>query len=128
MVLPDVAGAALWGLVRAAQAEHPGRFQLLDLPGDPAAADDRALLAAVAAGQPHGAVRDGRVLHPDVAPAAIDVTAPGLAAGTVLVTGATGALGRAVARHLVTRHGVRSLLLAGRRALPPTARTPWSPN
>ncbi|MGA5164383.1 type I polyketide synthase [Streptomyces pseudogriseolus] len=115
VVLPDVAGAALWGLVRAAQAEHPGRFQLLDLPGDPADADDRALLAAVAAGQPHGAVRDGRVLHPDVAPAAIDVTAPGLAAGTVLVTGATGALGRAVARHLVTRHGVRSLLLAGRR-------------
>ncbi|MGC3004952.1 beta-ketoacyl reductase, partial [Streptomyces sp. G35A] len=30
-------------------------------------------------------------------------------------TGATGTLGRAVTRHLVTRHGVRSLLLAGRR-------------
>ncbi|MFI6039931.1 SDR family NAD(P)-dependent oxidoreductase, partial [Streptomyces sp. NPDC051315] len=114
VTLPDIPGAALWGLVRSAQAEHPGRFQLLDLPGDPADADDRALLAAVAAGRPHGAVRDGRLLHPDAAPAPA-ATAPDLAAGTVLVTGATGTLGRAVARHLVTRHGVRSLLLAGRR-------------
>ncbi|MER8188598.1 SDR family NAD(P)-dependent oxidoreductase, partial [Kitasatospora sp. NPDC094015] len=36
-------------------------------------------------------------------------------AGTVLVTGGTGTLGRLVARHLVTAHGVRHLLLASRR-------------
>ncbi|MCX5195606.1 SDR family NAD(P)-dependent oxidoreductase [Streptomyces sp. NBC_00249] len=36
-------------------------------------------------------------------------------AGTVLVTGATGALGALVARHLVTGHGVRHLLLTSRR-------------
>ncbi|MFE9683955.1 SDR family NAD(P)-dependent oxidoreductase [Streptomyces sp. NPDC006285] len=35
--------------------------------------------------------------------------------GTVLVTGGTGTLGSAVARHLVTEHGVRHLVLAGRR-------------
>ncbi|MFE4801977.1 SDR family NAD(P)-dependent oxidoreductase, partial [Streptomyces sp. NPDC056708] len=35
--------------------------------------------------------------------------------GTVLVTGATGALGGLVARHLVAEHGVRSLVLTGRR-------------
>ncbi|WP_327674626.1 type I polyketide synthase [Kitasatospora sp. NBC_00458] len=35
--------------------------------------------------------------------------------GTVLVTGGTGALGRLVAHRLVTRHGVRHLLLAGRK-------------
>ncbi|WTR18939.1 SDR family NAD(P)-dependent oxidoreductase [Streptomyces sp. NBC_00138] len=35
--------------------------------------------------------------------------------GTVLITGGTGTLGALVARHLVTRHGVRHLLLAGRR-------------
>ncbi|MBF9134818.1 SDR family NAD(P)-dependent oxidoreductase, partial [Plantactinospora sp. S1510] len=35
--------------------------------------------------------------------------------GTVLVTGATGTLGGLLARHLVTRHGVRHLLLVGRR-------------
>ncbi|MET9498165.1 type I polyketide synthase [Streptomyces sp. NPDC006552] len=111
---PDVAGAALWGLVRSGQAEHPGRFQLVDLAGDTEDGDDLALLAAVACGRPQTAVRGGRVLHPDVAPAAAGDT-PALAAGTVLVTGATGTLGRTVARHLVTRHGVRSLLLAGRR-------------
>ncbi|MFE7777923.1 SDR family NAD(P)-dependent oxidoreductase [Streptomyces sp. NPDC057445] len=37
--------------------------------------------------------------------------------GTVLVTGGTGTLGSAVARHLVTRHGVRHLVLAGRKGL-----------
>ncbi|WP_432140034.1 type I polyketide synthase, partial [Streptomyces sp. bgisy154] len=112
--LPDVAGAALWGLVRSGQAEHPGRFQLVDLAADATDGDAPALLAAVASGRPHGAVRDGRVLYPDAAPAAAGA-APALADGTVLVTGATGTLGRAVARHLVTRHGVRSLLLTGRR-------------
>ncbi|MFL6124227.1 SDR family NAD(P)-dependent oxidoreductase, partial [Actinophytocola sp.] len=35
--------------------------------------------------------------------------------GTVLVTGGTGALGRDVARHLATRHGIRHLVLASRR-------------
>ncbi|WP_369691388.1 type I polyketide synthase [Streptomyces sp. DI166] len=38
-----------------------------------------------------------------------------LSHGTVLVTGATGALGGLVARHLVTTHGARHLLLASRR-------------
>ncbi|MGI5519991.1 SDR family NAD(P)-dependent oxidoreductase [Micromonospora sp. CA-259024] len=34
--------------------------------------------------------------------------------GTVLITGGTGTIGSLLARHLVTRHGVRHLLLAGR--------------
>uniref|UniRef100_UPI0004CB5AA3 type I polyketide synthase n=1 Tax=Streptomyces sp. NRRL S-646 TaxID=1463917 RepID=UPI0004CB5AA3 len=37
--------------------------------------------------------------------------------GTVLVTGGTGGLGALVARHLVTEHGIRHLLLASRRGL-----------
>jgi polyketide synthase 12 len=37
------------------------------------------------------------------------------AQGTVLITGGTGVLGRLVARHLVERHGVRSLVLASRQ-------------
>ncbi|MCW7947480.1 polyketide synthase, partial [Streptomyces hygroscopicus] len=40
---------------------------------------------------------------------------PDLGEGTVLVTGASGALGGLVARHLVSTHGVRSLLLLSRR-------------
>ncbi|WP_344318185.1 SDR family NAD(P)-dependent oxidoreductase, partial [Streptomyces javensis] len=35
--------------------------------------------------------------------------------GTVLVTGGTGTLGSAIARHLITRHGVRHLVLASRQ-------------
>ncbi|UUU26923.1 type I polyketide synthase [Streptomyces sp. DSM 40750] len=44
-------------------------------------------------------------------PAALDPN------GTVLVTGGTGALGGLVARRLVAEHGVRHLLLLGRRGL-----------
>ncbi|MEI5102896.1 SDR family NAD(P)-dependent oxidoreductase [Streptomyces sp. PmtG] len=39
----------------------------------------------------------------------------GFGGGTVLVTGGTGGVGSLVARHLVTEHGVRSLMLASRR-------------
>ncbi|WP_019305965.1 SDR family NAD(P)-dependent oxidoreductase, partial [Mycobacterium avium] len=38
-------------------------------------------------------------------------------AGTVLITGATGMAGSAVARHVVTRHGARNLVLVSRRGL-----------
>ncbi|MEV0414708.1 type I polyketide synthase [Streptomyces sp. NPDC050448] len=41
----------------------------------------------------------------------------GLGGGTVLVTGGTGGVGSLVARHLVTEHGVRSLMLASRRGM-----------
>ncbi|MFZ0230500.1 MAG: polyketide synthase dehydratase domain-containing protein, partial [Mycobacterium sp.] len=37
------------------------------------------------------------------------------AAGTVVITGATGMAGSALARHLVANHGARNLLLIGRR-------------
>ncbi|HET9623707.1 MAG TPA: SDR family NAD(P)-dependent oxidoreductase, partial [Kofleriaceae bacterium] len=41
--------------------------------------------------------------------------------GAVLITGGTGGLGALVARHLITRHGVRHLVLASRRADAATA-------
>ncbi|WP_394298604.1 type I polyketide synthase [Streptomyces griseus] len=41
----------------------------------------------------------------------------GFGGGTVLITGGTGGVGSLVARHLVAEHGVRSLLLAGRRGM-----------
>ncbi|MFJ4948101.1 SDR family NAD(P)-dependent oxidoreductase [Streptomyces sp. NPDC088760] len=114
--LTDAAGAAVWGLVRAAQAENPGRIVLLDLdPATDTPVDD--LLAPVlASGEPQVAVR-GQVLSvprlvraPESEPAV--AFRPG---GTVLVTGGTGSLGALVARHLVERHGVRHLVLASRR-------------
>ncbi|WP_207709994.1 type I polyketide synthase [Actinomadura macrotermitis] len=115
----DLAGAAVWGLVRSAQAEEPGRFVLADLEdGDPA--EDGGLGAALAAGAPQLAVRGGEALTPRLlpAPAAPDGTAPATrfgGPGQVLVTGGTGTLGGLVARHLVTAHGVGGLLLTSRR-------------
>ncbi|WP_410088761.1 SDR family NAD(P)-dependent oxidoreductase [Streptomyces sp. t39] len=110
-----LAGAAVWGLVRSAQAEHPGRLALVDTDGSDASL--RALPAALATGEPQTAVREGRLHVPRLTR---DIAAPERAAaapdpdGTVLVTGGTGTLGRLVARHLVTRHGVRRLLLTSR--------------
>ncbi|MEU4345796.1 polyketide synthase dehydratase domain-containing protein, partial [Nocardia sp. NPDC023852] len=43
------------------------------------------------------------------------IPAPLRPEGTVLITGGTGGLGAVAARHLVTEHGVRRLVLAGRR-------------
>ncbi|MFI2385776.1 SDR family NAD(P)-dependent oxidoreductase [Micromonospora sediminicola] len=109
----DLAGAAVWGLVRAAQLEHPGRLVLADLDGH----DPELLGRALAADEPQVALRDGRLLVPRLAPAEPDPTGAVdlVPDGTVLVTGATGALGGLVARHLVTHHKVRHLLLVGRR-------------
>ncbi|MFG1761661.1 SDR family NAD(P)-dependent oxidoreductase, partial [Micromonospora echinofusca] len=61
----DLARASLWGLVRSAQSEHPGRFTLLDT--DDAAASLAAVPAAVASGEPQLALRDGVPLVPRLA-------------------------------------------------------------
>ncbi|TXS42303.1 type I polyketide synthase, partial [Streptomyces sp. OR43] len=118
--------AAVWGLLRTAQSEHPGTFVLVD--SDDSAASERALAGALAADEPQLALREGRVLvprlariaahGPDTASPAPSVAGPD-GAGTVLLTGATGALGATIAERLITHHGVRHLLLAGRRG--PTA-------
>ncbi|MGX1632352.1 SDR family NAD(P)-dependent oxidoreductase, partial [Streptomyces albidoflavus] len=111
----DLANAPLWGMVRSAQAEHPGRFVLLDL--DDHEESCRALPAALASGEDQLVLRAGTVRVPRltrIAPAATE--APPLDPdGTALVTGATGGLGALVARHLVTAHGVRHLILTSRR-------------
>ncbi|MFE6972378.1 SDR family NAD(P)-dependent oxidoreductase [Streptomyces sp. NPDC057682] len=110
----DVRQAPVWGLLRAAQAENPGRFVLLDLEDD--APSPRTLAAALASGEPELAVRGGKVLAPRLArSSAAGGDTPWDPEGTVLITGGTGGLGAIVARHLVTGHGVRHLLLAGRR-------------
>ncbi|MCM2579597.1 SDR family NAD(P)-dependent oxidoreductase, partial [Streptomyces meridianus] len=110
----DVRQAPVWGLVRAAQAEHPGRFVLLDL--DDAPESLHAIPAALGSGEPELAVRGGTVLAPRLVRAAVGgADAPWDPRGTVLITGGTGGLGAIVARHLVTDHGVRRLLLTSRR-------------
>ena len=116
----DLVGAALWGLMRGAQAEHPGRFALVDVDAGTDAQDvDHAVAAALGCDEPQSAVRDGAVLVPRAtrrAAGAADGRAPltGAGDGTVLVTGGTGGVGSVVARHLVAAHGVRRLLLVSR--------------
>lgn len=52
----DLAGAAVWGLVRSAQTEHPGRIVLVD---SDAPLDDSALAAVVTTGEPQVLWRRG---------------------------------------------------------------------
>ncbi|MFE3140958.1 type I polyketide synthase [Streptomyces scopuliridis] len=134
----DLVHAPVWGMLRSAQTEHPGRLILIDLgtatatatgPGsavDTDSADGAAglLARAVRSGEPQAAVRGGGVLVPRLArtrtgapqaPDAAAETTPRWDHGTVLITGATGALGAIAARHLVVSHGARSLLLVSRR-------------
>ncbi|MFE3645866.1 type I polyketide synthase, partial [Streptomyces sp. NPDC059169] len=158
---PDDLGlAAVWGLVRAAEAENPGRFVLVDLDDDPASR--QAVPVTLTTGEPEVAVRGGRLLGrrlhavthgapkgaagtaeptdsarttepTDSGPTAEAADSARIAeagdsartaalarpafdtSGTVLLTGGTGTLGALLARHLVTRHGVRQLLVTSRR-------------
>ncbi|WP_340137795.1 type I polyketide synthase [Bailinhaonella thermotolerans] len=120
---PDPAGAAVWGLVRAAQAEHPGRVVLVDLDPEPGNArgsetpDAAGPAAVLRSGEPQVASRGGRLWAPRLERARLGEE-PATAwpvDGTTLITGGTGGLGALLARHLVTEHGVRHLLLTSRR-------------
>ncbi|MFI0193091.1 type I polyketide synthase, partial [Streptomyces sp. NPDC017082] len=103
----DPQAAAVWGLVRSAATEHPGRFVLVD-------GDDGGEVR-LAGDEPQLALRAGAVHVPRLERAR---TAPQPSPlgpeGTVLVTGGTGTLGGTIARHLAVRHGVRHLLLVSR--------------
>ncbi|MBB5101297.1 type I polyketide synthase [Streptomyces spectabilis] len=115
--VPDLVRAPVWGLVRAAQSEHPARFVLVDVDGHEKSLSR--LPAAVATGEPQIAVRNGTASVARLARLAVPAEAPEPEAfapdSTVLITGGLGVLGGVTARHLVTRHGVRNLVLTGRR-------------
>ncbi|OWV05860.1 hypothetical protein B5D80_17135 [Micromonospora wenchangensis] len=62
---PDLAHAALWGLLRSAQTENPDRFTVVDTDG--LAASEAAVAAAAATGEPQVAVREGQAYVPRLA-------------------------------------------------------------
>ncbi|MFH8371758.1 SDR family NAD(P)-dependent oxidoreductase [Streptomyces sp. NPDC018031] len=74
----DPVAAALWGMARSAQAEHPGRVLLVD--GDAAGAEPDAVRAAVTAalatGEPQLALRPDGALVPRLRPVASDRLLP----------------------------------------------------
>ncbi|WP_133056477.1 SDR family NAD(P)-dependent oxidoreductase, partial [Mycobacterium decipiens] len=55
--ITDLGGAAVWGLVRSAQTEHPGRIVLVD---SDTPLDDSAVAIALAAGEPQVVLRGGQ--------------------------------------------------------------------
>ncbi|MEU0878839.1 type I polyketide synthase [Lentzea sp. NPDC005914] len=113
----DLAAAAVWGLVRSAQTENPGRFLLVDLDDAP---ESEALLLGLGglidAGETQVVVRAGEVFAGRLARATESPVRHWDSSGTVLVTGGTGGLGAVIARHLVAC-GQRKLLLVSRRGL-----------
>nr|AAC38064.1 PKS module 4 [Streptomyces hygroscopicus] len=109
----DLAGAAVWGLLRTAQTEHPGRIVLVDTDDHPAS--QAVLPALVASGEPQARIRDGAITLPRLARLSADTESVAIGDGTILITGGTGSLGSLVARHLVTEHGVRDLVLVSRQ-------------
>jgi NADP-dependent 3-hydroxy acid dehydrogenase YdfG/aryl carrier-like protein len=137
--ITDLAGAAALGALRSAVAENPERFVLVDVDidaekqGDPSKAASllrKTIDDARDAGEPQVALRGGMGLVPrlrrkaderneqETTPATPDASAVSpVGDGTVLITGGTGALGAVVARHLVTEHGVKSLVLTSRRGI-----------
>nr|WP_317633551.1 SDR family NAD(P)-dependent oxidoreductase [Streptomyces sp. HUAS 15-9] len=118
----DLAHVAVSGLVKSAQSEHPDRFLLVDADDsvtNGGMATNGGLAAALAAlDEPQAAVRDGKLYVPRlarIAPPEEPTAHEWGPEGTVLLTGATGGLGRSLARHLVAERGARRLLLTSRR-------------
>ena len=109
-----LSSSALWGMVRSAQIEHPGRLRVVDVDDD-ALRDCEVVAAALKRPEPQLAVRGDRVLYPQLAHhTPIGTLSADLGDGTVVITGGTGTLGRELSRHLVSRWGVRSLALLSR--------------
>ncbi|NBH12597.1 acyltransferase domain-containing protein, partial [Amycolatopsis sp. SID8362] len=108
----DFAAAAVWGLVRSARQENPGRFVLVDSDGSLPPRD------FLGNGEPELSIVDGVV-----SAARVGRATPG-DPGTewdrdraVLVTGGTSGLGALVARHLAMS-GHRHLVLVSRSGRP----------
>ncbi|MEU2835449.1 hypothetical protein ABZ667_44045, partial [Streptomyces lavendulae] len=89
VVVPgDLAGAAVSGLVRAAESENPDRFLLVDIEHD----GELPVAEVLAAGEPYVRVREGVVHVARLARlnSSLGVVESPLGGGTVLVTGGTG--------------------------------------
>ncbi|MEV4311988.1 SDR family NAD(P)-dependent oxidoreductase [Actinocrispum sp. NPDC049592] len=108
----DVATATIWGLVRSAQLENPGRFGLVDTDDTDASTD--VLASALASGEPELMIRDGDVKVARLARITPQATVTWSADANVLITGGTGGLGGLLAKHLAAQ-GVRNLVLTSRR-------------
>ncbi|MFE1030246.1 SDR family NAD(P)-dependent oxidoreductase, partial [Streptomyces sp. NPDC058818] len=115
---PHLTHAATTALIRTAQTEHPHRITTIDLDTHPDTPTTlpHALHHAHTHHQPQLAIRQGHIHTPALRHTHTPTTTPPTwnPQGTVLITGGTGTLAAHTARHLVTQHGIRHLLLASR--------------
>ncbi len=108
-VRPESAG--VWGLLRVAISENPGRLLAVDV--DDLSEAGRLVVGAAGVGEPELAVRAGEVRVPRLTRAE-DASSAKSVPEAVLITGATGALGALVAGRLADG-GARDLVLTSRR-------------
>ncbi|WP_197287423.1 SpnB-like Rossmann fold domain-containing protein, partial [Streptomyces apocyni] len=104
--ITNLTHAAIWGLIRTAQTENPGRITLIDTD-----TELDTLPSRIPTGEPQLAYRNGQWLTPRLTrttppPTTSNETQPPPRwdQGTILITGATGTLGTLLAHHLVTHH------------------------
>jgi acyl transferase domain-containing protein/NADPH:quinone reductase-like Zn-dependent oxidoreductase/acyl carrier protein len=118
---PNMLQAALIGLLRSAQSEHPERFCTIDLDGSEAS--ETALQGALSGREPELAAREGSLYAPRILRVKIKEQDPSAAVelprsfdpdGTILITGGTGGLGALLAHHLAGDHAAKRLLLVSR--------------
>ena len=106
---------ALAGLLRAIRQEHPDRsLRLITLTDD---IEPTQILRALELPEPELELGRNILRAPRLRklPPTSPIHPPALNTGTVLITGGTGELGRVLARHLISKHGARHLLLVSRR-------------
>ena len=122
----DPRAAAVWGAAKVLRLEHPDLFgRLIDLPLAPT----QSLLESLASlveddHEDLVALRSSGLFVPRLtrlAGASVNLATHAARQGTVLITGGLGAIGLAVAAHLV-RQGTRNLVLTSRREASADAR------
>ncbi|HEY0135970.1 MAG TPA: SDR family NAD(P)-dependent oxidoreductase, partial [Nannocystis sp.] len=108
-----ISHGALRGLLRAVRHEHPDTpLRLIDTDLE----DPSLILRALESPEPELVLRGSQASAPRLRkPTTPAIDPPTLSSGTLLITGGTGELGRVLARHLVTHHQARHLLLTSRR-------------
>ncbi|SNR77748.1 amino acid adenylation domain-containing protein [Puniceibacterium sediminis] len=114
---PDPDLAALWGAVRSGMEELPDlNFTLVDLdPSDTMATAGELALALSQAELPRqAALRNGRILSPDLTPVPLTATGDFHTEGSWLITGGFGGLGLPLAEFLLAA-GARKVVLSGPR-------------
>ncbi|MET9557178.1 SDR family NAD(P)-dependent oxidoreductase [Streptomyces sp. NPDC006645] len=117
----NLTAAPIWGLIRTTQTEHPNRITLIDTDDHPTSQHNltTTITTALTHHHPQITLRNGTPHTPHLTQRSTrptnSISSPFSSAGTTLITGGTGTLGRLIARHLVTEHKVRRLLLVSRQ-------------